>query len=40
MIEFTENVAAKKRFMKPFVSMYLKKQQAIFVSDLRGELEK
>ena len=40
MVEFTENVIAKKWFMKPFVSMYLKKQQAIFVSDLRRELEK
>ena len=37
-IEFTENVIAKKWFMKPFVGTYLKKQQAIYASDLRREL--
>ena len=33
-IEFTEYVTAKKRFLKPFVKWYLKRQQARFVSDL------
>lgn len=39
-IEFTENVNAKKVFMKPFVGMYLKKQQETYVRDLRKALEK
>lgn len=34
-VEFTENVTAKKFFMKPFVKGFLKKQQEGFVSDLR-----
>jgi hypothetical protein len=34
-IEFTEEVTAKKFFMKPFVKMYLKKQQESFIRDLR-----
>lgn len=33
-IEFTEDVIAKKVFMKPFVKAYLKKQQKLYVSDL------
>ena len=33
-IDFTENVVAKKLFMKPFVKSFLKKQQALYVSDL------
>ena len=37
-INFTENVVAKKVFMKPFVKAYLKKQQAQYVSDLRKAL--
>lgn len=37
-IDFTENVVAKKVFMKPFVKAYLKKQQAQYVSDLRKTL--
>ncbi len=37
-IEFTEDVAAKKVFMKPFVKMYLKKQQALYVEDLKKVL--
>ena len=39
-IEFTENVTAKKLFMKPFVGSYLKKQQARYIQDLRNALEK
>ena len=37
-IDFTENVTAKKFFMKPFVKGYLKKQQAKYVADLRAAL--
>ena len=37
-IEFTEDVTAKKWIMKPFVKGYLKKQQALYVSDLRTAL--
>lgn len=39
-IDFTESVSAKKFFMKPFVGMYLKKQQASYVSDLEKALKK
>lgn len=34
----TSNVTAKKLVMKPFVGMYLKKQQAAYVSDLQKVL--
>ena len=37
-IDFTENVVAKKLFMKPFVKSFLKKQQALYVSDLKKAL--
>lgn len=37
-IDFTEDVSAKKLFMKPFVKLYLKKQQARYVADLRKAL--
>lgn len=37
-IEFTEYVTAKKLFLKPFVKLYLKKQQKQFVVDLEKEL--
>lgn len=37
-IDFTENVIAKKFFMKPFIKYYLKKQQAQFISDLKKAL--
>ena len=33
-IDFTEQVEAKKWFMKPFVKSYLRKQQAQFVEDM------
>lgn len=39
-IEFTEDVTAKKFFMKPFVKAYLKKQQALYISDLKNALLK
>ncbi|MDO5541594.1 MAG: SRPBCC family protein [Eubacteriales bacterium] len=34
-IEFIEEVTAKKLIMKPFVKMYLKKQQALYIEDLK-----
>ena len=34
-IDFTEFVETKKLLMKPFVKLYLKKQQAQFVADMR-----
>ncbi|MCM1186723.1 MAG: SRPBCC family protein [Lachnoclostridium sp.] len=37
-IDFTEDVTAKKFFMKPFVKSYLKKQQELFISDLKKAL--
>ena len=37
-IDFTEEVTAKKIFMKPFVKAFLKKQQAQFISDLKKAL--
>ena len=39
-IDFTEQVTAKKLYMKPFVKSYLKKQQTQFVMDLKRILEK
>ena len=38
-LDFTENVTAKKIFMKPFVKPYLKRQQATYISDLSRALE-
>lgn len=37
-IDFTEDVTARKLFMKPFVKAYLKKQQALYISDLKKAL--
>lgn len=37
-IDFTEEVTAKKLIMKPFVRMYLKKQQALYIGDLSKTL--
>ena len=37
-IDFTENVTPKKWIMKPFVKIYLKKQQKQFVLDLKKAL--
>ena len=34
-VEFIETVTAKKILMKPFIKMYLKKQQAIYCQDLK-----
>ncbi len=38
-IDFTEEVTAKKLVMKPFVKGFLKKQQELYVSDLRKALK-
>lgn len=38
-IEFTEDVIAKKVFMKPFVKLYLKRQQTTYIRDLSKALE-
>ncbi len=37
-IDFTENVVAKKMFLKPFVKLYLKKQQSTYIADLKKAL--
>lgn len=37
-IDFTEEVVAKKFFLKPFLKSYLKKQQEQFISDLKKAL--
>lgn len=37
-VDFTEDVIAKKLVMKPFVKLYLKKQQALYISDLEKVL--
>ena len=37
-IEFTEDVNAKKVIMKPFVKIYLRRQQAQYISDLEKAL--
>ena len=39
-IDFTEEVAAKKLVMKPFVKGFLRKQQEQYVSDLREALRR
>lgn len=37
-IDFTECVVAKKLFMKPFVKAFLKKQQSLYITDLKKAL--
>ena len=37
-IDFTEYVAVKKFWLKPFLKRYLKKQQALYVADLEKAL--
>lgn len=39
VVDFTEDVTAKKGIMKPFVGMYLKKQQSAYIADLKRALE-
>ena len=38
-IVFTEEVMAKKWFMKPFVKLFLKKQQKQYIADLHKALQ-
>lgn len=38
IVEFTEDVTAKKWFLKPIVRSYLRKQQKQFVIDLKKEI--
>ncbi len=38
-VDFTEDVQAKKLWMKPFVRGYLKKQQKQYIQDLKRALE-
>ncbi len=40
VIDFTEEVYAKKLLLKPFVKGYLKKQQETYIRDLHQYLEK
>lgn len=37
-IDFTEEVMVKKIIMKPFAKLYIKKQQELYISDLRKAL--
>lgn len=37
-VNFTEVIVAKKLLMKPFVKIYLKKQQAKYIQDLKKAL--
>ena len=37
-VDFTEEVTAKKAWMKPFVKGYLKKQQERYIEDLKKAL--
>ena len=37
-IQFTEDVTAKKLYLKPFVKAYCKRQQAQYVADLKKAL--
>ena len=40
VLEFIEDVQAKKLYMKPFVTRYLKKQQEGYIADLRKKLDR
>lgn len=39
-VNFTEDVTAKKIILKPFIKLYLKKQQRIYMNSLSKELGK
>ena len=39
-LHFTETVNAKHWWMRPFVPSYLKRQQKVYLDDLRKELQK
>ncbi|SNV62329.1 polyketide cyclase [Veillonella rodentium] len=38
ILDFTENVVSKKLIFKPFISLYLKRQQKIYFRDLKAKL--
>ena len=38
ILDFTENVISKKIIFKPFISLYLKRQQRIYFKDLKVKL--
>ena len=38
-VDFTETIDVKKIFMKPFAGIYLKKQQSLYLSDLKKALD-
>jgi len=40
IVEFIEEVMAKKRWMRPFVKFYLKQQQETYINDLTKALQK
>lgn len=38
ILDFTENIFSKKSILKPFISLYLKRQQKIYFRDLKVKL--
>ncbi len=38
-VDFTESIMVKKIWLKPFASIYLKKQQSAYIRDLKKALE-
>lgn len=38
-VDFTEDIVAKKILLKPFVKAYLKKQQNLYIQDLKKALK-
>ena len=38
ILDFTENIVSKKSILKPFISLYLKRQQKIYFRDLKVKL--
>lgn len=38
ILDFTENIVSKKPILKPFISLYLKRQQKIYFRDLKAKL--
>ena len=38
ILDFTENIVSKKSILKPFISLYLKRQQKIYSRDLKAKL--
>lgn len=38
-LDFTENVTAKKVWIKPFIGIYLARQQKVYMDDLKKALE-